>query len=160
MKEIYKNLFVGSDIDCSPQNFKTIHACKTCHQKHLGYRGSLPQNHPEYLVAETSEHLFLNMVDMEREFLPKFTHPIMNAAMNFIDKHIENNKILIHCNQGASRSCGIALLYLARKEAISKENLQKAESDFIKIYPNANLGLGIRLYLNNNWQDLVVAPIF
>jgi len=160
MIEVYENLFIGDDTDCYPQNFKTIHACKTCHQKHLGYRGSLPQNHPAYLIAETPEHLFLNMVDMERELLPKFTHPIMKAAMDFMDKHIGNNKILIHCNQGASRSAAVALLYLARKGVISKENYQKAEADFIKIYPKTNLGLGIKLYLNNNWRELVSNPIF
>jgi hypothetical protein len=34
------------------------------------------------------------MVDMEQELLPKYTHPIMKAALNFIDKHIKINNVL------------------------------------------------------------------
>ncbi|MDR0675720.1 MAG: dual specificity protein phosphatase family protein [Elusimicrobiota bacterium] len=160
MKEIYKNLFIGNDSDCLSKDFRTIHACKTCHQKYLGYKGSLPQSHPSYLIAQTPDYLYLNMVDMEKELLPKFTHPIMKASLDFIESNIKNNRILIHCNQGVSRSSSLALFYLARKRIISTENYQKAKADFTKIYPQTNLGIGIALYLNNNWKDLVVNPIF
>lgn len=39
MQEIIQNLFVGGDSDClrANHNIPTIHACKTCHQKALGY---------------------------------------------------------------------------------------------------------------------------
>jgi hypothetical protein len=157
MIQISKNLFIGNDDDCI--NFSTgymvIHACKTCHSSALGYRGSLPSNHPNYLIYETGNHLFLNMVDMERELLPKYTHPIMKTAMDFIEKNISENKILIHCNQGQSRSPSIGLVYLARQGIVANRSYTDSVTEFIKLYPGYNPGSGVSLYLQNNWNDVM-----
>ena len=54
MFEVYPNLFIGTQRDCFDtqiDDWAVIHACKSpCHQRALGYRGSLPKNHPNYLV--------------------------------------------------------------------------------------------------------------
>lgn len=157
MKDIFPNLFVGSDIDCSQinSNFACIHACKTCHQTGVGYRGNLPSSHLNYLIYENGIHLYLNMVDMDRELMPKFTHPIMKCAIIFIEKYLHERNILIHCNQGQSRSPAIGLLYLARHEIVDNSSYSSAKTAFSLLYPQFNPGLGIELYLNRNWKDVL-----
>jgi len=120
MKEISPRLFIGNDCDCVNvgPDWAVVHACKTCHQKRVGYRGSLPASHPNYLIYEEGFHLYLNLVDMEREFLPKFTHPIMQVAFRFLGSHHKKHNVLVHCNQGYSRSPAIGLLWLARQNSI------------------------------------------
>ena len=161
MKEILENLYVGDDADCLNvgSDFAIIHACKTCHQKGIGYRGSLPSSHPNYLFFERENHLYLNMVDMECELLPRFTHPIMNRAILFIEKNITKKPILIHCNQGFSRSPSIGLVYLARENKITSDLYYNANNDFLKVYPNYLPGRGIELYLMNNWEYLMSGEI-
>jgi predicted protein tyrosine phosphatase len=156
MKEVYNNLFVGSDYDCrATSEHAIIHACKTCHQKVLNYRKSLPNTHTHYLIYEDGNHLLLNMVDMKQELMAKFTDPIMKAGLEFIDKHIDKLPVLIHCNQGMSRSPSIALLYLAIRGQLPTGNYNDASKAFTELYPQYNPGRGISLYLNNNWNKLV-----
>lgn len=158
MIEIYKNLFVGSDLDCIQvgPDFAVIHACKTCHQKGVGYRGNLPSSHLNYLIYEVGLNLYLNLVDMEKELSPVYTHPIMKSAMGFIEKYIQNHSVLIHCNQGQSRSPSIGLLYLARKEFINNSSFQESKVQFDKLYPFYTPGCGIELYLNSFWKEIIV----
>ncbi|MFA5781849.1 MAG: dual specificity protein phosphatase [Bacteroidales bacterium] len=159
MIKVFENLFVGNDEDCNSmmnEGWAVIHACKIhCHQKAVSYKGNLKSTHPNYLIYERYNHLFLNMVDMEQELLPLYTNPIMKAAMSFIDKHISDKKVLIHCNQGISRSPSIALLYLARIEKIANDTFNNAVIDFKKKYPLYNPGKGILMYMNKNWRTII-----
>ncbi|MDD2622122.1 MAG: dual specificity protein phosphatase family protein [Bacteroidales bacterium] len=159
MLQIYDKIYVGSEQDCNfnaPDGWVIIHACKhPCHIKAVGYKGSLPKSHPNYLILENNKHLVLNMVDMEQELHPTYTNPIMKAAINFIEKYIEMNKILIHCNQGQSRSPSIALIYMARKGIINNESYPAASKEFIKLYQYYQPGRGIAAYMNNNWDFLM-----
>lgn len=61
-------------------------------------------------------------------------------------------KVLIHCNQGISRSQSIGLLYLAVKGIIKNENYNIAKEDFIKIYPKYEPS-GIKEFLEINWSN-------
>lgn len=61
-------------------------------------------------------------------------------------------KVLIHCNQGISRSPSIGLLYLAVKGIIKNENYNIAKEDFIKIYPKYEPS-GIKEFLEINWSN-------
>lgn len=159
MIKVTNNLFVGDEADCfyeeSP-DWAVIHACKhPCHQRSVGYRGNLNRNHPNYLILENGKHLFLNMVDMNMPLSHEFTEPIVTTTLNFIEKHIDSNSILIHCNQGLSRSPALALLFLAkRSKTISNESYQEAKKEFIEIFPAYQPGRGIDIYLNKFWDDL------
>ncbi len=157
MIEVHKNLFVGNENDCfNSKDFAIVHACKSpCHQRVLNYRGSLSPNHPNYLIYETEDDLFLNMVDMEQLLLPKFATPICVKALEFINKNIENKKVLIHCNHGLSRSPSLALLYLAKKGIINNENYNRAVEAFVKLFPNYNPNNGIASYLRTEWENLM-----
>lgn len=157
MIEVYKNLFVGTDDDCcSSENIAIIHACKTCHQKVLGYGKALPQDHANYLTYNhNNDNLYLNLVDMKPEFSPIFTDPIMKEAVTFINKNILEKPILVHCNQGVSRSPSIALLYLSLNKIIDYSSYAAASLEFIKLYPDYNPGSGIFLYLSKHWNRLL-----
>ncbi len=159
MKEIHPNLFVGNDADCAKcthdSDFAIVHACKTCHQSALGYTKSLIPIHPNYLIFETGRHLYLNLVDMPNEFQSKFTHPIFDRALDFISKYISAHKVLIHCNQGLSRSPSLGLVYLAGNGIIANKNYETAVSAFLKLYPDYEPGNGVKLYTRNNWDYLM-----
>ena len=157
MREICSNLYIGSDYDCSPaeSSMLVIHACKTCHQRGVGYRGNLSQSHPNYLILENGNHLYLNLVDMEQELNSVYTHPIVKSALSFIEKNIGIRDVLIHCNQGQSRSPSIGMVYLARIGKITRTSYSEAKDEFSDIYPMYLPGLGIAQYLNIHWEDLI-----
>ena len=157
MKEITNNLYIGDDLDCSAitSDFMVIHACKTCHQKGVGYRGNLSPSHSNYLVYENQSNLFLNIVDMDQELLSKYTHPMMESALNFIRNNIKLEKILVHCNQGRSRSPSICLVYLAQNGIISSNSYINAKEEFVKIYPSYLPGRGLEIYLHKNWESIL-----
>jgi len=155
MFQVYANLFIGSENDCSYDNredWALIHACKSpCHQSILNYRGSLPHDHPHYLVYEKQNHLFLNMIDPEQ---PLFKPILFLKSLDFIKAHISRRKVLIHCNHGKSRSASIALLYLAKcTTAISQTNYKEAARDFLRLFPDYQPGRGIAIYLGSQWNE-------
>lgn len=159
MKEIYPNLYIGNDRDCLKRivysNLATIHACKSCHKMVLEYKMSLPNNHPNYLTFERGRNLYLNLVDMSKEFLPQFTNPIFDEAFDFISEHINKRRVLIHCNKGESRSPSLGLVYLARNGVIKNDDFVIAALEFMDIYPNYRPGEGIRAYMKKNWDYLM-----
>lgn len=159
MVEIDKNIFVGSLIDYEINQFDNdfyfVQACKEpCHRKALGYTGrTAAENHPEYLVAYREQKIILNMIDPPTG--KYFENFLFEKSIEFIDQHWNNGKkILIHCNQGISRSPSIGLLYLATKNKIRNKSYQIAKEDFQKIYPNYAPS-GIREFLTLNWNHYI-----
>lgn len=160
MKEIYDGLYVGDDRDCqtAPSDWAVVHACKhSCHQDAVGYQGSLSSDHPEYLVADREADLYLNLVDMDRPLSHEYTEPIIEAAFDFINIHLPDREVLIHCNQGQSRSPALALLYLVkREEVIPNEDYATAKAAFSERYPAFVPGNGVDSYLRKYWMQLGV----
>ena len=157
MEEVSENLYVGNDRDCSQASqMAVIHACKhPCHQNEVGYSGSLPQDHPEYLVATRDSDLYLNIVDMDRKLSHDYTEPIVSAALDFIDENIESREVLIHCNKGQSRSPALAMLFLAkRREEISNTSYHQAKREFKDLYPQYRPGNGVEAYFSDYWDRL------
>lgn len=156
MTEIYPNLFVGNLIDYeqnqSNEDFYFVQACKEpCHRKALGYTGrSADENHPEYLIAYRERRIILNMIDPPTS--KYFENVLFEKSLNFIKEHlISGKKVLVHCNQGLSRSPSIALLYLATIKEIDNSSFESAELDFIKLYPSYKPN-GIKQFLILNWE--------
>lgn len=158
MEEVFDNLYVGADRSCNQSSgeWAVVHACKhPCHQRAVGYRGSLPQSHNEYLVAERETDLYLNMVDMDRQLSHEFTEPIVAAALGFIEKHIVSRDVLVHCNQGMSRSPALAMLYLAKREGVVPDSSYGAAREaFSDRYPRFQPGRGVDAYLREYWTRL------
>ena len=112
MIEIMHNLFIGSQSDYEnivkyESGWYVIHACKEpYHRQALGYSGrAVSKDHPEYLMAERENRLILNLVDVaDPAYIAKI---IIDKAIGCIAGHINEMKVLVHCNQGASRSATI-----------------------------------------------------
>lgn len=155
MKEIYKNLFIGSEDDYKFLSYDLkgwyiIHACKEpYHRNALGYVGrSAPKDHPEYLIAERGCHLILNLVDApDPSYIPK---EIIDKALNTINNKIHDQKVLVHCNQGVSRSAVIGMLYLHSRGLLS-DDFEDAEKKYLEIYPFYAPNNGMRMYARNIW---------
>jgi len=162
MIEVYKNIFVGDQNDYEFKvkqldDWAVVHACKEpYHRQALGYTGrAANKNHPEYLFAIRGNCLILNLVDVDN---PDWISPIIiNKTMEFIDEAIENGKsVLIHCNQGMSRSAGIGFLYLAHIGFFSGMSFEKSEKKYIELYPPYNPARGIHEFIKINWVNYIV----
>lgn len=158
MIEITKNLYIGSqenyerEVKHSSEDWYVIHACKEpYHRLALGYTGrAASKDHPEYLIARREGRLILNLVDVDN---PNYiSKEIIDTAIEAIDLHIGNKKVLVHCNQGCSRSATIGMLYLHSIGVISTNNFEDAEQQYIQLYPNYNPANGMRVYARDNWD--------
>jgi predicted protein tyrosine phosphatase len=162
MIEVYPSFFIGSEADyemivSQQSGWCIVHACKEpYHRRLLGYSGrGAPKGHPEYLMAERGNRLFLNLVDADDPaFIPK---EIIDAGLRFIDKALKSgSKVLIHCNQGESRAPSIGLLYLViHTNCIPRTSLNEAETAFRKIYHGYNPKNGMRGFLTKYWNHYV-----
>lgn len=157
MEEVSDSLFVGDENDCHHgSEIAVVHACKhPCHQNAVGYSGSLPQSHPEYLVSSREPDLYLNIVDMDRKLSHEYTEPIVSATLDFIEEKIESNDVLVHCNKGRSRSPALAMLFLGKRtDEFSDSSYRDAKHAFKDIYPRYQPGRGVEAYLRDYWDEL------
>ena len=161
MVEVTKNLFIGCQDDYEfnvkgKHGWFIVHACKEpYHRKTLGYKSrGAPKDHPEYLFAVRGDRLILNLVDADD---PAYIHgEVIKTALDFIYQGLNSGKkVLVHCNQGHSRSAGIGLLYMAAHDLIPNQTLEDAECSFTRIYSEYQPGKGIRRFLKNNWAYYV-----
>jgi Dual specificity phosphatase, catalytic domain. len=158
MIEIHPNLFIGNEYDYESRvrnepGWCVVHACKEpYHREALGYSGkAAPKNHPKYLIARRGNRLILNLVDApDPAFIP---NEIIDAALEFISTSLHaGNRVLVHCNEGCSRSAGIGLLYLAKNtDNVPKDNFLAAEAVFRSIYPPYTPKSGMRGFMMSNW---------
>lgn len=160
MIEILPRLFVGTEGDYAARvqhetGWWVVHACKEpYHRQLLGYTGQgAPKTHPEYLHARRDKRLFLNLVDVpDPNYVAK---EIIDTALAFIGQGLKSGeRVLVHCNQGESRSPSIGLLYLAaRAGALPVTSLIEAEAQYRTIYPPYNPKAGIRGFLLKHWAE-------
>lgn len=163
MKEVAENIFVGDEKDYEAltqeqkDDWHIVQACKVpYHKEAVGHKGyACPKEHPEYLIARRGNRLILNMIDAPKpEYIPK---EIVDAALAHIldGAIIEGKKTLIHCNQGHSRSAGLALLFLAKNNYIANGSYEAAAEVFLTLYPDYAPGKGIEGFLQQNWSEYV-----
>lgn len=159
MIEIYPNLYIGDEHDYEAKirhepEWYVVHACKEpYHRQALGYTGrAAPKNHPEYLIAYRDHRLILNLIDApDPTYIPE---KIIDTALEYIDINLNaGNRVLVHCNEGHSRSPGIGMLYLAKyTDQFRNTEFIQAETMFRSIYPPYSPKSGIRGYLMKNWN--------
>lgn len=115
---------------------------------------SMPSDNAEYLYAERSHALYLNMVDARD---PKyFSKEMIYKGIDFIEREISDGRdVLIVCNKGESRSPSIALLYLIEHGYFDKFDYFDEIVEKFKIfyYQNYNPGLGIYVFMQRIWWD-------
>ena len=160
MKEIYKNLYVGSEYDyeINPRSFDdwfVVHACKEpFHRQALGYTGrAAPKDSPHYLfLYDIHNHLILNIVDTPD---PRFFSDVMidEAIKYCLEGLSKQKKVLIHCNQGESRAPTIALMVL-KKLNTTPSDFDDAVDFLSSVYESYNPNNGILEYARNRWDSL------
>jgi predicted protein tyrosine phosphatase len=161
MRELIENLYCGSqnngilshNEDPFKEEWAVVHACKEpFHRQFVGYTGrGAPKDSPEYLWAERGNRLALNIVDAPSSLF--FSKEMIDKALDFIEQKLgEGLKVLVHCNEGASRSPSICLLYLIKHDIIKGETLEDCEAEFMKVYPEYNPGTGMRGFVKENWD--------
>ncbi len=157
MIEVYSRLFIGNEIDYESNvkrenGWAIVHACKEpYHRSAVGYSGrACAKTHPEYLLAHRGNRLMLNLVDVDN--LDWISPLIVDETIAFVDKALgQGLKVLIHCNQGMSRSAGLGLLYLAHIGQFHDMCFEDAEKRYISIYPPYQPAGGIHGYCKKYW---------
>jgi hypothetical protein len=161
--EIFPNLYVGTGhdlihVDDGAKGIKegwyVISAAKEpWHREALGYTGrGAPKDHIEYLIANRTRRLILNLVDVDN---PEFIREeIIAAARENISMALERgDKVLVHCNQGGSRAPTIALLWLhAHDPEYAGLDYDGAAEKFREVYPDFAPANGMEGYARANWE--------
>lgn len=141
MIAVHPGLFVGDQADEAAvrgqPGWFIVHACKEpFHREAVGYSTpGAPQDHPEFLIAHRPGRLALNLIDAPD---PAMIRPeIVDAAVEAIAAALsEGLNVLIHCNQGRSRSPTIAMLYLARHtDTFAGLSFNEAAERFSELFP-------------------------
>jgi predicted protein tyrosine phosphatase len=163
MQQVHERLYVGDDTDCrtGSGDWSVVHACKhPCHRDAVGYTDAPSRSHRHYLSKQENGDLYLNMIDPEK---PLFMEEMFEDFFSFaVSRWKEDgDRLFIHCNQGRSRSPSLALLLLAsHSDAISGGSYTDAREQFGKLYPAYRPSRGIRVFLQNNWDELLgLAPV-
>lgn len=133
-------IYWGKDCSKGNKNEVVIHACKSpCHQRRIGYKGSLSKDHPSYLWLEDEYDLYLNIIDPP---IPLFKIETFKKFLEFSRKHWGlGRSVYIHCNQGESRSPYLGLLFISKLMG----------SPYLEI---ASASAGIKQFLRENWDKL------
>lgn len=155
------NLFIGDISDLhkvNEQGWAFIHATQTIHYQLFGWNRTTnkpDKNHPNYIYYEKDNRLSLNWVDGAAYLYDWSGIETFIKTLDFIDKWIQKKNVLIHCDQGQSRSPTLGLLYLAKRvKTISNDSFIAAKKEFIKNYPNYLPG-GIGEYVQKNWNEII-----
>lgn len=156
MREVFPRVFVGNQLSCrsGTTEMAVVHACKSpCHQRAVGYSGSLAREHPEYLALEDGANLWLNMIDPP---LPLFQREVFHRFLAFAALHHDRGgSVLIHCNQGESRSPSLALLLLARHlRQLPDVSFAAACHAYQAVDAAYRPGVGIARFLTEEWNGL------
>ncbi len=156
MIEIHPKLYVGSETDeqgvRNRSGWFIVHACKEpYHRQALGYTGrAAAKDHPEYLIARRPGRLILNLVDVDD--VNYVAAEIVDTALEVIHQNLGSGQVLVHCNQGASRSPTLAMLYLARHtDRLKGMAWSEAQAAFKTIYPPWAPARGMADYARLNW---------
>lgn len=141
MIEVHPRLFVGNECDgraaVGQDGWFVVHACKEpYHRAALGYASpAAPKGSPEYLFARRPGCLALNLIDAPTPAL--IPAVVIDAGIEAIATNLPTANVLVHCNQGVSRSPMIALLYLAQHTSLFDDcTYDQAVARFTAVYPS------------------------
>ena len=153
------NLYIGSKLDFESLENRTnrsfssekglwvyVHACKSYFDK------LSPELKKNQRVVEFNKELYLDWLDLPEPDSFK-VHDFIQV-MDFIDKEIKDNKVLIHCDWGQSRSATLAMVYLSKKLKLLPNEFLEALSAFKNIYPDYQLPSGISKFVGQSWNVL------
>lgn len=138
-----------------PAGTALVHACKSCHSKLCGQPA---KDAADYLFAEDDGELYLNMIDPKT---PLFRLDLFRKALDWMERRWKDGQtVVIHCDQGQSRSRSLALLLAARVGLIPSSGFFPAAATFSAqtgrpFRPSA----GIVLFMQSHWREIVEAEV-
>lgn len=158
MEQIIKGLYLGSDDDVAKakeRGYARLSCCKygpDSHRSMLGYTTLAAPKGPDYLFAQRGDWMALNILDLsDPDMIPD---EVIDEGLRFIKKQMDaGNKILVHCNQGASRSPSIVLMFL-RAVGEMPSPFVRSEHIFRTLYPPYDPGVGMRAHSRIRWDSL------
>jgi hypothetical protein len=153
-REVATNLFVGGYDDYLDWSGEfVVSATKTAHVAALGYAPDADD--PNYLSWACQSRLTINWVDGPARLYAYGGVALFKQALDFIGANLDRGQILIHCDEGMSRSPTLALVYLAKRaRSISGSSFAAANTEFFRtIYPDYFPG-GIADYVEENWDAI------
>lgn len=148
----FPRILTGDKSDCSrATSHVLIHATKTCHRQIIGQPH--PQD-PDYLHAFSNGELYLNMIDPP---LPLFRLEMFITFLDFaLPRYRAGQSLLIHCDQGESRSRSLALLLASHLHLLPTDNFYAAAAAFEEHTGRPYTpGQGIVTFLDQQWNRLV-----
>ncbi|MCX5632289.1 MAG: hypothetical protein NTW93_01215 [Phycisphaerae bacterium] len=159
-KLLNTNLYIGAMADLDEINYQdwaVVHATQTVHYKIFNWDRKFNKpnkNHPNYICYEKDNRFSLNWVDGEAHLFNWSGAGTFIKVLDFIDKWIQTKTVLIHCDQGQSRSPTLGLLYLAKRaKLIPCQSFELARTEFVKMYPYYSPS-GIGDYVKTKWEDI------
>lgn len=143
-------IYIGSKNDFLPNDkeWAIVHACKTSHQRRLGYTRPIKDS-PHYISFREGNELYLNWVDEPTGNY--FKVETFTEALDFIDEQLAGKEVFIHCDLGQSRSPTLAMVYLAKRTDFLEDSFEPALLKFKKEYANF-LPSGIIRFVEKNWE--------
>jgi len=86
--------------------------------------------------------------------VPRIVINCQLGGVKAVESYLNLGKnVLVHCNQGMSRSAGIGLLYLVAQGFFRDDSFETAENKYkTSIYPMYNPSQGMRGYIRRNWD--------
>jgi hypothetical protein len=157
---IANNLYIGKEeglVFTNRKEWAIIHANQSYHYKVMGWsiHNRPKKDDKNYLYSESSSEISLNWVDGGPHLYEWYGPEFFIKLLDFIDKHIKERKVFIHCDLGISRSPTLALIYLAKRaNTIDNYCFEDAYKGFIKIYPQYKPG-GIASYIEQVWTQII-----
>lgn len=154
------NLWVGGMADLSSicaSQWAIVHATQTIHYPVCGWNRTTNKpnkDHPDYLTKDLGQRLSINWVDGPAHLYKMGGPQLFVKVLDFIDKWYKQKNVLVHCDQGISRSPTVVLLYLAKRlKILSSGSFNEAVDPFKKLYPSYNPG-GIAEFVSENWDQI------
>lgn len=128
-----------------------VHACKRpCFVERVG---TPDPTSPFYLSFEEGPELWLNIVDADHKGM--FPRELFECFLGWIERHREQ-EVLIHCNEGRSRSPALAMLALVARGEIAP-GFDEAVEEYEFLDPKVRRYTGIMSYLEEDWDYLLGA---
>ena len=157
VREIDEYLWCGDDAGYLKEKERWVHVLHCCkepyHRAFVGYSGRSAPEGKEYLYAYRGNDLALNMVDADES--KYFRWKMMMEGIAFIEKCVNAEElVLVHCNQGKSRSCGMVMAYLRYRGDFDGFDYIGAKNIFKVLYPEYEPKAGIEDCLIENWDKL------